>query len=55
MKIVGPEGTAALAENIVAAYSWDIATRIADQNLAPDGAKIDARDITPAFSMTRMA
>jgi len=47
MKLMGPPGSAALAKNLVAAYDWDIKTRIADQKLVPAGATIDARDIQP--------
>jgi ribonuclease Z len=47
MKLMGPPGSAALARNLVAAYDWDIQTRIADQKLAPAGATIAARDIQP--------
>ncbi|MDH3715480.1 MAG: MBL fold metallo-hydrolase [Gammaproteobacteria bacterium] len=50
MKLMGPPGTAALAKNLVAAYDWDIQTRIADQKLAPAGATIAARDIQPGVA-----
>ncbi len=49
MRLMGPPGTASLAEHIVKAYAWDIATRIADQNLAAAGATIDARDVSPGI------
>lgn len=44
-RIMGPEGTENLARGLMQAYSWDVKTRIADQKLNPEGAKIAARNI----------
>lgn len=45
LKIMGPVGTENLAKGLMQAYSWDVKTRIADQKLSPEGAKIAARNI----------
>ena len=35
-RVYGPAGTKGLMDNLEKAYDWDIKTRIADQNLAPE-------------------
>jgi len=45
LKIMGPEGTENLAKGLMQAYAWDVNTRITDQKLKPEGAKIAARNI----------
>ena len=47
LKIMGPKGTENLATGLMQAYAWDVKTRITDQKLKPEGAKIAARNIKP--------
>jgi ribonuclease Z len=42
--VVGPTGTAAMMQNIEEAYAADIAIRIEDEKLSPDGIAIDVEE-----------
>ena len=42
MRVLGPKGTLHLTHHLREAFSADIAIRIADEGLPPDGARIDA-------------
>lgn len=44
MRVLGPEGTLHLAHHLQLAFSADIAIRIADEDLPPDGVRIDAAE-----------
>jgi ribonuclease Z len=46
MILIGPKGSKNLGDGLMQAYSWDIQTRIADQKLAADGAKIITTEVT---------
>ncbi len=46
MRIIGPEGTVQLAHHLEKAYGADIAIRIADEDLPPDGARIEAGEFS---------
>jgi ribonuclease Z len=45
--MIGPEGTKNMAMHLEEAFKPDIRFRIADEKLPPDGARFDAKDITP--------
>jgi len=45
--MIGPEGTKNMALHLEEAFKPDIRIRIADEKLLPDGARFDAKDITP--------
>jgi len=45
--MIGPEGTKNMAMHLEEAFRPDIRIRIADEKLPPDGARFDAKDITP--------
>jgi len=45
LKLMGPKGTADLAKYLQMAYAWDVNTRVVDQKMSRDAAKIDAKDI----------
>jgi ribonuclease Z len=47
MVIFGPQGTAAMTENLTRAFSEDIRIREADEHLPPAGVAFDARDVGP--------
>ncbi len=47
MAVYGPEGTVAMTDNLVKAYSRDIEIREADELIPPSSNKFDAHDITP--------
>jgi ribonuclease Z len=46
--VFGPEGTKNMAEHLEQAFKPDVRIRIADEKLPPEGARFDAKDITPA-------
>lgn len=44
MRVLGPQGTLHLTHHLEQAFSADIAIRIADEDLPPDGVRIDAAE-----------
>jgi ribonuclease Z len=46
--VFGPEGTKNMADHLEQAFKPDVRIRIADEKLPPEGARFDAKDITPA-------
>ncbi len=46
MRVLGPEGTLRLTQHLEKAYSSDIAIRIADESLPPEGARIEAGEFS---------
>lgn len=53
LPLIGPAGTAAMAQHLTQAYAWDIATRSKDERLPPDGVRFDGRDVTPGVAWDR--
>lgn len=53
LPLVGPAGTAAMAQHLTQAYAWDIASRSKDERLPPDGVRFDAREVAPGLAWER--
>ncbi len=53
LPLIGPAGTAAMAQHLGQAYAWDIASRSKDERLPPDGVRFEARDIAPGLAWER--
>lgn len=43
--VMGPEGTENLTSNLLEAYSWDIDTRVEDQNMSRDAAQLIGQNV----------
>jgi ribonuclease Z len=48
-QVFGPDGTKAMMDNLVKAFSWDISTRNKEKNKADSGALVNATDIKDGF------
>lgn len=53
IELVGPAGTRDMASNLVRAFAFDVRMRTTDEGLAPDGARIEARDVMPGVVLRR--
>ncbi len=52
-ELLGPAGTASMADHLARAFSFDIEIRIKDGNQSPPGARLVARDIGPGVVYDR--
>ena len=52
-ELLGPTGTAAMAEHLVEAFAYDIDIRIKDGRQPPAGARLAARDVEPGVVYER--
>lgn len=48
-QVFGPDGTTAMMENLVKAFSWDIRTRSKEKNKSDSSAMVNAKDIKEGF------